>query len=182
MTKWARKTGCIGRQDEKVPMDGTVPNWPHFFKKERAFRLWRSDAGPNATWANFIAKRGPWQRLRRGTWRMEHTTFACIDAALALLRKDHVYRRWDGDGIEKTWRSFLQNKWKRVLCAARQPPAPVTPHPAYARAFFSSNAVHLHAYASAGLGIGSGAAPSERSSRAGCRARRPPSTRRAPSP
>ena len=51
----------------------------------------------------------------KGTWKKEHKTFACIDAALTFLRKDYVYRRWDGDGIEKTWRSFLQNKMHRVL-------------------------------------------------------------------
>ena len=37
-TKWARRTGCLGRQDEKVPTDKNIPNWPRFFKKERAFR------------------------------------------------------------------------------------------------------------------------------------------------
>ena len=53
--------------------------------------------------------------MLKGTWKKEHKTFACIDAALTFLRKDYVYRRWDGDGIEKTWRSFLQNKMHRVL-------------------------------------------------------------------
>jgi len=48
MKKWARKTGCLGRQDEKVPTDNSIPNWPRFFKKERAFRSWLSDAGPSA--------------------------------------------------------------------------------------------------------------------------------------
>ena len=31
MKKWARKTGCLGRQDEKVPTDNIIPNWPRFF-------------------------------------------------------------------------------------------------------------------------------------------------------
>ena len=44
------------------------------------------------------AKRGPWERMIKGTWKKEHKTFACIDAALTFLRKDYVYRRWDGDG------------------------------------------------------------------------------------
>ena len=127
MKKWARKTGCLGRQDEKVPTDETIPNWRRVFKKERAFRLWRSDAGPNATWADFTAKPGPWARMLKGTWWRQNTAFSSIDAALAFLHKDYVYRRWDGDGIEKTWRSFLQTKWTRVLCAARQlAPARVT--------------------------------------------------------
>ena len=116
-----------------MPTHDNIPDWRRFFKKERSFWRWRSDAGPNATWADFTAKRGPWARMLKGTWWRQNKTFACIDAALALLRKDRVYRRWDGDGIGKTWRSFLQTKWTRVLYAARLLRAPVAPRPAHAR-------------------------------------------------
>ena len=81
MKKWARKTGCLGRQDEKVPTDNSIPNWPRFFKKERAFRSWLSDAGPSAV--HHEAR--PVGAHDQGTWKKEHKIFACIDAALTDL-------------------------------------------------------------------------------------------------